>query len=98
MESLKIVSKERIERLAWLAKIELTEKEKEELTVQLNRILEAFKVLDELDLVDVKPTYLVVDVTNKMRENVERPMIGQKRALKNASKVKNGFFVAPKII
>lgn len=98
MESLKIVSKDRIKRLAWLAKIELTEKEKEELTIQLNRILEAFKILDELDLVDVKPTYLVVDVTNKMRENVEKTMIGQKRALKNASKVKDGFFLAPKII
>jgi aspartyl-tRNA(Asn)/glutamyl-tRNA(Gln) amidotransferase subunit C len=98
MESLKIVSRDRIERLAWLAKKELKEKEKEELTVQLNRILEAFKVLDELYLQGVEPTYLVIDVTNKLRENIEKPMIGQKSALKNASKVKDGFFVAPKIV
>jgi len=98
MESLKIVSKERTERLAWLAKIELTEKEKEQLTVQLNRILESFKSLDELDLEGVEPTFHVVEVTNIVRENVERPHLSQKEAISNASKVKDGFFVAPRIV
>jgi aspartyl-tRNA(Asn)/glutamyl-tRNA(Gln) amidotransferase subunit C len=98
MESLKIVSKERIERLAWLAKIELTEKEKEELTVQLNRILDSAKDLEKLDLEGVEPTFGVVDVTNNLRENEPKPSFTQKEALACASKVKDGFFVAPKIV
>ncbi len=98
MEALKIVSKERTERLAWLAKIELKDKEKEELTQQLNRILDAFKSLDELNLSDVEPTYHVVEMVNVVREDVIRSSLLQKDALSNASKTKDSFFVAPKIV
>jgi aspartyl-tRNA(Asn)/glutamyl-tRNA(Gln) amidotransferase subunit C len=98
MERLKIISKERTERLAWLAKIELTEREKEELTVQLNRILESFRDLDKLDLKGLEPTYHSINVTNILREDLATPCLGQKDALTNASKVKDGFFLAPKIV
>lgn len=98
MEALKIVSKERTERLAWLSKIELNDKEKDELTRQLNRILEAFKTLDELNLDEVEPTYHVVEMVNVLREDVVKSSLTQKDALSSASKTKDGFFVAPKIV
>ncbi|MCX8182011.1 MAG: Asp-tRNA(Asn)/Glu-tRNA(Gln) amidotransferase subunit GatC [Candidatus Methanomethyliaceae archaeon] len=98
MEALKIVSRERTERLAWLSKIELKDKEKEEITLQLNRILEAFKTLDELDLSGVEPTFHVVEMVNVFREDQVRESLSQKDALSNASKAKDGFFVAPKIV
>lgn len=98
MERLKIVSKERTERLAWLAKIELTEKEKEELTIQLNRILESFKDLDKLNLEGVEPTYHALNITNVVREDTQTQCLTQEEALKNGSKVKDGYFVAPKIM
>ncbi|NHV59940.1 MAG: Asp-tRNA(Asn)/Glu-tRNA(Gln) amidotransferase subunit GatC [Candidatus Verstraetearchaeota archaeon] len=98
MESLKIVSKERTERLAFLSKIELEEKEKEEITHQLNRILEAFKTLDELDLGEVEPTFHVVEMVNVLREDQVKSSLSQKEALSSASKTKDGFFVAPKIV
>ncbi|MEM3366169.1 MAG: Asp-tRNA(Asn)/Glu-tRNA(Gln) amidotransferase subunit GatC [Candidatus Methanomethyliaceae archaeon] len=98
METLKIVSMERTERLAWLSKIELKEKEKEEITHQLNRILEAFKTLDELDLSKVEPTFHVVEMVNVFREDNVKGSLSQKDALSNASKTKDGFFVAPKIV
>ncbi|MDD1775805.1 MAG: Asp-tRNA(Asn)/Glu-tRNA(Gln) amidotransferase subunit GatC [Candidatus Methanomethylicus sp.] len=98
MESLKIVSKERTERLAWLAKIDLTEQEKEELTVQLNRILESARDLEKLDLKGVEPTFGVIEMTNNLRENEEKPCLSQKDALANASKTKDGYFVAPRIV
>ncbi|MDH5810997.1 MAG: Asp-tRNA(Asn)/Glu-tRNA(Gln) amidotransferase subunit GatC [Candidatus Methanomethylicaceae archaeon] len=98
METLKIVSMERTERLAWLSKIELKEKEKEEITHQLNRILEAFKTLDELDLSKVEPTFHVVEMVNVFREDNVKGSLSQKDALSTASKTKDGFFVAPKIV
>ena len=98
MESLKIVSKERIERLAWLAKVELTDKEKEELTVQLNRILDSAKDLEKLDLGGIEPTFGVIDITNNLRENEVKLCFTQKEALASGSKVKDGFFIAPKIV
>lgn len=98
METLKIVSRERTERLAWLSKIELKEKEKEEITHQLNRILEAFKTLDELDLSGVEPTFHVVEMVNVFRKDDVKVSLSQKDALSTASKTKDGFFVAPKIV
>lgn len=98
MESLKIVSKERTKRLAWLAKIELTEKENDNITVQLNRILESFKDLDKIDLKGVEPTYHAISVTNIMREDKVTPCLEKDEALANGSKIKDSFFVAPKIV
>jgi aspartyl-tRNA(Asn)/glutamyl-tRNA(Gln) amidotransferase subunit C len=98
MESLKIVSKERVARLAYLARIELSEGEKAELAAQLNRILDSFKDLDSLDLEGVEPTYHAINVTNILREDEERPCLSQGEALSPAKKVEKGFFVAPKIV
>jgi aspartyl-tRNA(Asn)/glutamyl-tRNA(Gln) amidotransferase subunit C len=97
MERIKLVSNERTERLAWLARIELTEEEKRDLTVQLNRILDSFKDLDKLDLTGVKPTFHALSMTNCLREDKEEPCLSQKEAIASGSKVKDGFFVAPKI-
>jgi len=98
LESLKKVSGERTERLAWLAKIELTEAEKTEFTEQLNRILEFFRSLDALDLEGVEPTYHVLEITNSVREDARRPCLRREEALAAASKVKDGYFVAPKVV
>ncbi len=43
-----------IEKLAWIAKIRLDEKEKEELKKEVEKILEAFKKIQEVDTSDVE--------------------------------------------
>lgn len=98
MESLKIVSKERTERLAWLARIELTEKEKEEFAAQLSRILESASDLEKLDLSSIEPTFHAFEQTDSLRDDVEKPCIKREDALANAKKTKDGFFVAPSIV
>lgn len=98
MESLKIVSKERIARLAYLARIELKEEEKAELATQLNRILDSFKDLDSLSLDGVEPTYHAINVTNILRGDEVRDGLSQEEALSAAKKKEKGFFVAPKIV
>ncbi|MCC6013253.1 MAG: Asp-tRNA(Asn)/Glu-tRNA(Gln) amidotransferase subunit GatC [Candidatus Verstraetearchaeota archaeon] len=97
MEKPKIISKERLEKLAQLVKIELEENEKEEFLNQLNKILEAFKVIDELPLENVEPTYHVIEMVNVFREDEVKPSLSQEEALFTAKKVKDGYFVAPKI-
>lgn len=98
METLKIVSKERLERLAWLAKIELSEEEKREFLEQLNEILKAFKSIDELQLENIEPTFHAIEVFNAFREDVVKASLNQKEALSTAKKSKDGFFIAPKIV
>lgn len=97
MERMKIVSKEKLDRLAWLSKIELSESEKKEYLEQLNRILEAFKSIDELQLEDVEPTYHVMEIFNALREDIIKPSLSQQEALSTARRTKDGFFIAPKI-
>ncbi len=98
MERLKIVSKERTERLAWLAKIELTEVEKLKFTEQLNKILDSAKLLEEVDVGGIDPTFHAIEVTNDLRDDVEEDSMDRKDALSNAAKTKDGYFVAPKIV
>jgi aspartyl-tRNA(Asn)/glutamyl-tRNA(Gln) amidotransferase subunit C len=97
MEMYKIISKDRLEKLAWLVKIKLEENEKEEFLNQLNKILEAFKIIDELSLENIEPTYHVMEIVNVFREDEVRPSLSQEEALSTAKKVKDGYFVAPKI-
>jgi aspartyl-tRNA(Asn)/glutamyl-tRNA(Gln) amidotransferase subunit C len=97
MEMYKIISNDRLEKLAWLVKIKLEENEKEEFLNQLNKILEAFKIIDELSLENIEPTYHVMEIVNVFREDEVRPSLSQEEALSTAKKVKDGYFVAPKI-
>lgn len=98
MERLKAVSKEKTERLAWLAKIQLKPEEVESFTHQLNRILEFAKALDTPELEGVEPTFHVIEITNTFREDVEEGGLRREDALSTAAKVKDGFIVAPKIV
>ena len=98
MASRKLVSLEQTEHLSWLAKVELSEEEKRVFTEQLNRILEFFRKLDEVDTSNVQPTYHVVELTTVFREDEPASPLPQEEALRNAAHKKNGYFVAPKIV
>ncbi len=98
MESLKTVSKDRTERLAWLSKIALTPAEVEKFTDQLNRILEFAGALDSPEVEAAEPTFHVLNLTNAFRDDREETGLARESALSTARKVKDGFIVAPKIV
>ena len=92
------VSREDVEYVAKLARIELTEDEKLTLTSQLNSILDHIEKLNELDTEGVEPTFHVLDVTNVFREDAVRPSLPSEEVLKNAPARDGDFFKVPKII
>ena len=92
------LSKKEVEHTAWLAHIELSEKEKNLFTEQFNDILDYFKKIDEIDTEDVQPTYHVLDLKNIYREDEETPSLPTKEALKNAPKKEKKFLKAPRIV
>ncbi len=94
----KKISRDQIEHLAWLARIELTEEEKELLTVQLNDILEYFSKLDELNTENVSPTYHLIGNVNIFREDDVKPSLTIDEALQNAPRIEKRFFKAPRIM
>ena len=92
------VSREDVEYVAKLARIELTEEEKGTLTSQLSSILDHIEKLNELDIEGVEPTFHVLDVTNVFREDEVRPSLPTEETLKNAPARDGDFFKVPKIL
>jgi len=92
------ISKQEVEHVAMLARLELTEEEKQTYTEQLNSILDYAAMLDRLDTRDVQPTAHPLPLQNVFREDVVRPSILQEDALANAPDQEDGFFKVPKIV
>jgi aspartyl-tRNA(Asn)/glutamyl-tRNA(Gln) amidotransferase subunit C len=92
------ISKQEVEHVAKLARLELSEQEKEELTDQLSNILTYVEKLNELDTSGVEPTSHVLDINNVMRDDVAGESLTQERALANAPEKAAGHYKVPKII
>jgi len=92
------ISKEDIEHIASLARLHLTEGEKDLFGLQLSRILDYMEKLNELDTTDVEPTSHVLPLSNVMRDDVSGPSIQREDALMNAPDHTDKFFRVPKII
>lgn len=92
------ISKEEVEHVAWLTRLQLTEETKERLTKQLSQILDHAGKISELDTSNVRPTSHPLPVKNVFREDKNRPSLSQEEALSNAPKKEKGGFVVPKII
>ncbi|HEX9019914.1 MAG TPA: Asp-tRNA(Asn)/Glu-tRNA(Gln) amidotransferase subunit GatC [Nitrospirota bacterium] len=92
------ISQQEVEHVARLARLELSEQEKEELTDQLSNILTYVEKLNELDTKGVEPTAHVLDINNVMREDVAGESLPQERALANAPEKAAGHYKVPKII
>ncbi len=92
-----ILTKEEVEHLAELAKVNLSEEEKEIFREQLERILEYFKKIDQLDLTGVEPTTHVMDVSNVFREDVRKKSLPPQDVLANAPQKEGRYFKAPRV-
>jgi aspartyl-tRNA(Asn)/glutamyl-tRNA(Gln) amidotransferase subunit C len=92
------LSKKEVEHTAWLAHIELSEKEKTLFTEQFNEILDYFKKIDDVDTTGIEPTYHVLNLKNVSRKDKTKPSLTTEEALKNAPKKEKKFLKAPRII
>ncbi|MCQ6562580.1 Asp-tRNA(Asn)/Glu-tRNA(Gln) amidotransferase subunit GatC [Paenibacillus mendelii] len=87
-----------VEHVANLARLELSEQEKEQLTGQLNAILKYAEKLGELDTDHVEPTSHVLPVTNVMRDDRVRESVSVETAMKNAPDEEDGQFKVPAVL
>jgi len=92
------ISKEQVEHVAKLARLEVSEDEKAMFARQLSAILTYMDQLKEVDTEGVEPTATVLPTENVFREDAVRPSLTQDRALANAPDQADGFFRVPKIL
>ena len=92
------LSTQDVEYVAKLARLEVTNQEKEKFTAQLNDILLYIDKLNELDTTGVAPMSHAIAVTNAFREDKVSESLGTQRALANAPDARGEFFRVPKVI
>ena len=86
-----------IDHVALLARLDLTDDEKERLRVQLGAILEHAAAVGEVAADDVPPTAWAIPRSNVFREDVPEPGLSQAAALANAPDAERGRFKVPRI-
>jgi|YelNatPaOPRAMG01_1025707.scaffolds.fasta_scaffold04505_11 aspartyl-tRNA(Asn)/glutamyl-tRNA(Gln) amidotransferase subunit C len=93
-----MLSIEEVMHIEKLARLKLSDKEREQYRKQLSDVLDYAARLNEIDTTNVPPMYHVLPVTNVFREDSPKQNFSQEDALKNAPLKENGFFVIPPIL
>ena len=91
-----VISDETIEYVGILAKLELSDQEKEDAKKDMGKMLDYIDKLNELDTSIVEPMSHVFPVNNVFREDVVTNGDDRENILKNAPEEKDGAFVVPK--
>lgn len=91
-----IISDETIEYVGILAKLELSEEEKEQAKKDMGSMLDYIDKLNELDTAGVEPMSHVFPVQNVFREDEVANGDDRKAMLANAPQKKDGTYMVPK--
>lgn len=97
-----MISKDQIEHIAKLARMELTEEEKEKFFKELSSILDYIEQLNKVDTSKVKGLSQVTGLESVMREDKAQKIENRKqkveKLLKEAPRRKGDYFKVPKIL
>ena len=89
------ITREQVEHVARLARLDLREDEIAQLTDELGAILEAVSKVAELDLADVPPTSHPLDLVNAWADDVPHLSLSVDEALANAPAREGDMFRVP---
>jgi aspartyl-tRNA(Asn)/glutamyl-tRNA(Gln) amidotransferase subunit C len=92
------VTLEDVEKVAKLARLEVSPAEKEAFARQLSQILTYVETLKQYDTEGVESTATVLGQVNVFREDVVRPSLPVEKALANAPERDGDGFAVPRII
>ena len=90
------ITDETIEYVSILAKLELSDEEREQAKTDMSRMLEYIDKLGELNTEDIEPMSHVFPVENVFREDVITNSDTREQLLSNAPEQKDGMFMVPK--
>lgn len=92
------ISIEDVEHVAKLARLALTDEEKETFRRQLSDVLEHARIISEVDTSDVPPTSHTLPLVNVFREDRVWPSLPPDEVTGNAPWAENGLFRVPRIV
>ncbi len=92
------IDAERIQSLAALARLELSEQEAKAMRDDLDAILVYVEQLDSVDTEEVEPTAHVLELATPLREDRVRGTLSVDEALRNAPAHDDASIIVPKVI
>jgi aspartyl-tRNA(Asn)/glutamyl-tRNA(Gln) amidotransferase subunit C len=92
------VSREVVEHVASLAKLDLSDEEIDRLQTEMGRILEHADKLQEVDTDDIQGTSHVIPMTNVYREDEVGQSLTPEEVVANAPDSAEEFFKVPRIV
>ena len=93
-----VISDETIEYVGILAKLELSEEERERAKKDMGELLDYIDKLNELDTTGVEPMSHAFPVNNVFREDIVTNMDDRENMLKNAPEEKDGSYKVPRTV
>lgn len=93
-----IITDETIEYVGILAKLDLSEEEKEQAKKDMGSMLDYIDKLNELDTTDVEPMSHVFPVQNVFREDIVTNGDDSENMLKNAPAERENMYEVPKTV
>ena len=87
-----------VDHVARLARLDLSDEERQRMTAELGKILEHAAKIQALDLDEVEPTSHAIPIRNVMRPDETTPSLTQEEALSSAPEVEDGRFKVPSIL
>ncbi len=87
-----------VDHVARLARLDLTDDERDRMRAELTQILEHAERIQALDLDGVPPTSHSVSIRNAMRPDEVTPSLEPGEVLANAPEVEDGRIKVPRII
>lgn len=87
-----------VAHIASLVRLDLTDKEKETFSEQLNAILQVADKLNEVDITNVEPTTHGLSELNVMREDEIKASLPLDKVFLNAPDEEDGHFKVPAVL
>lgn len=92
------ITTQQIEHIAKLARLGITEQEKEKYAKELANILDYFKKLEQADTTDILPIKQITGLKNRTRDDIIDSFSAQETILDNAPARKNRFVKVKSIL
>lgn len=89
---------ETIKKVAHLARLELTQEEESQLSVDIEQILDWINQLDEVDTAGIEPVIHMHQNVNSFREDTAVNDLSRQEALVNAPQKEGEYFKVVKVI
>jgi aspartyl-tRNA(Asn)/glutamyl-tRNA(Gln) amidotransferase subunit C len=92
------IDQETVDKIAHLARLELSGDEKQEMIKDMSKILDFMAKLNEIDTSGIEPLIYMTNEVNVLREDVVKQQITHQEALQNAPKHDDDYFLVAKVI